>query len=251
MGFTEKPSPNPGTIKFILGEKMKTVIFDLGGTVIDSKSFSFEKGLKKLHDQLAPQPPFMLWQKRSADLLAFTYQTRKDHLLEIPFREYLAFFLKGLRLEGNPEELEISFLEAAETVDAMPGIADCLKTLKTAGYQLLALSNSAFSARTLKQQLKKIGVLSYFDEVYSSADNLVRKPCPLLFELILAIHQLNPEETAMIGNDYRCDIVPAVKLGLKTFWYTSTGVSGEDVICFSDYLLLPKLIENKKTGSPV
>ena len=87
MGFTEKPSPNPGTIKFILGEKKKTVIFDLGGTVIDSKSFSFEKGLKKLHDQLAPQT--LLCFGKTQRRFACLYQTRKDHLLEIPFRDWL------------------------------------------------------------------------------------------------------------------------------------------------------------------
>lgn len=221
---------------------MKTIVFDLGGTVIKSNAFNFEKGLKKLHTVLAPNTDFSLWLKRSQSLYPYTYQTRKNHLLEIPLQQYLKFFLNGLNLEGDYQQLELMFLEAAEDIEVISGIKECLATLKNKKYQIIALSNSTFSSYALQHQLAQIGVLAYFDCVYSSAELLVRKPCPLLFEQIMLLRNLKPEDCYMVGNDLACDIEPAQQIGIKAFWYHETEEKS-DIISFHDYQQLPLLID--------
>ena len=67
---------------------------------------------------------------------------------------------------------------------------------------MAVLSNSIFSAVTLKRYMQKYGILEFFENVYSSADITFRKPFKKAFEYVLADMSLTPSKNIhFIGND--------------------------------------------------
>ncbi len=57
------------------------------------------------------------------------------------------------------------------------------------------------------------------------------KPNPAYYAEIARRLERAPEECVMIGNDVEMDILPARRVGMKTFWVTSAGGMATDVPC--------------------
>ena len=64
-------------------------------------------------------------------------------------------------------------------------------------------------------ELEKLGLIEYFDGIAISSKYGVRKPNLKFYKD--AIKQMGVEgDIMMVGNDYECDVLPALKLGLKS-----------------------------------
>lgn len=55
------------------------------------------------------------------------------------------------------------------------------------------------------------------------------KPNPAYYREIATRLQVDPSHCVMIGNDVQMDIIPARRVGMKTFWITSAGAMPTDV----------------------
>lgn len=103
-------------------------------------------------------------------------------------------------------------------------------------YTLVLVSNFYGNISTV---LKDFSIDNFFKEIVESAVVGVRKPDPEIFRLGAEAMGLNPEETLVIGDSYRKDIVPAEKIGAQVLWIKGRGWTAEE-----DAQMHPNIIHN-------
>lgn len=103
-------------------------------------------------------------------------------------------------------------------VEAVPGAAEALPLLH-GRYRLALATNAADSDATLvRQALHRVGLERYLDPILTSRELGARKPSPDFFQAVLHALDCTPEQAALIGDDYRGDIVGAKAAGLRAIW---------------------------------
>ncbi len=111
------------------------------------------------------------------------------------------------------------------------GTAQALKKLKNCGYLLIVITNQSGISQGIysREEMnychhymnKSIG--NPFDAIYYSpyhpkiSESLSRKPDSLMFEKAISRFNIDPSKSWMIGDNER-DLIPARKLGIKTFY---------------------------------
>lgn len=150
-----------------------------------------------------------------------------------------------------------------------PGIIDTLEKLKENNFVLGILSNAQFYTSIdlnllLREQSnsKYEDMLDFFDPdlTFYSFEYQVSKPNPLLFRRLfdaLYEYQILPSQTVFVGNDLLIDIEPALKVGMKTAFFTGDKQSaflhnadGKVIphLTFSDWHDLPSKISFFQKG---
>lgn len=123
-----------------------------------------------------------------------------------------------------------------------------LHELRRRGYALAVISNSD---GRLKQKLKDIQLLPYFDLVVDSDEVGIEKPDARLFRLGIQQCGLSPAESLYVGDLYAIDVLGARQAGIKAVLYDPAGLYAAyetDVIRnWNDLLLrLPSVVEEDR-----
>lgn len=105
------------------------------------------------------------------------------------------------------------WLEKAE-YKAYDDVESTLKTLKSLGYRLIVISNSS-SKRSLELNLRRTGLLGYFEVLVSSGSVGYEKPHPEIFRIASRLCGVQLDRMVHIGNDYEDDYVGALGVGMK------------------------------------
>ena len=113
-------------------------------------------------------------------------------------------------------------------LDNMPslsdGIDDTLKELKDRGYSLGLISNTGRTAgRGMKEVMKRLGILQYFDELTFSSDMKIRKPQSNIFNRTLGSMGVRTKDAAHVGDDVVTDVLASRKAGMKGILYDIDG----------------------------
>ena len=87
-------------------------------------------------------------------------------------------------------------------------------------YPMVLVSNFYGNIQTV---LAEFGLTSLFKEIIESAVVGVRKPDPAIFALGVKALGLTPEETVVVGDSYKKDILPAQSIGCQTIWLKGPG----------------------------
>ena len=191
---------------------MKNVIFDLYGTLIDL--WTNENRIN-------------FWQrlaKKTSKYHKYDYkELRKEYLrlcdkysLKYEEIELLDVF-SDLYGKDNASEVAIIFRRlSTKYIRLYKGVNKLFNYLKENKYHIYLLSN-AQSCFT-NYELKKLGLYDKFDKIYLSSDYNIKKPNLDFIGTLLKNEKLDTKDTTMIGNDYICDITPALSLGLKAIY---------------------------------
>ena len=110
---------------------------------------------------------------------------------------------------------------ARESVDSTKPVLEKLSER----YPMVLVSNFYGNIETV---LKDFGIRDYFKAIIESAVMGVRKPDPRIFEHGVKALGLLPEETLVIGDSYRKDIVPAESIGCQAIWIKGKGWTKEE-----------------------
>jgi putative hydrolase of the HAD superfamily len=110
--------------------------------------------------------------------------------------------------------------EKLQNLKLYPGVKETLNELKKFGLKL-AIITDADSYHALAR-LTRVGLLDSFDALIAADTTGTKKPDPAHFLFALQALGTRPEESLVVGDSIRRDIVPAHKLGLKTA-YASYG----------------------------
>ena len=98
-----------------------------------------------------------------------------------------------------------------------------LQELKRQGKKTWLLSN-AQRVFTIPE-MEAFGLPEYFDDIFISSDYGIRKPDPAFLMLLLEKHDLQKEDTVMIGNEFASDIRTADACGIDSVFINTGGYS--------------------------
>ena len=106
-----------------------------------------------------------------------------------------------------------------------PGTLPALTELKKRGRGIYLLSNA--QRVFTEPEMKVLGIWDLFDGIFISSDRQIKKPDPVFMKDLLAVYNLSPEESVMIGNEYGSDMRIASECGVDGIFLNTDGHSPE------------------------
>jgi putative hydrolase of the HAD superfamily len=100
-----------------------------------------------------------------------------------------------------------------------PGVEELLGSLKKRDKKIYLLSNA--QADFTRPEITMLGIDRFFDGIFISSEQGVKKPGRLFFERLLEAYSLDPKESIMIGNDEEADIAGAQDVGMDSLYIHS------------------------------
>lgn len=203
-------------------------IFDLYGTLVDINT-NEEKPL--IWDKLSLFYSYNNAQYESFEIKKKYNELIKKHILmannvdhpDFPI-EYIFEELYLLKNVSPTEELikntsHFFRILSIDKLNLYNGVVELLEVLKLNNKKIYLLTNAqkVFTS----YEINILGLTSYFDDILYSSESKVCKPNKIFYNELINKHNLNVKETIMIGNDYFCDIEPALDLGLDTLYIHS------------------------------
>jgi HAD superfamily hydrolase (TIGR01509 family) len=184
--------------------KIKAVIFDMDGVLIDAKNWHYEA------------------LNRALDYFGYTPISRNDHLLTfdgLSTKKKLTMHFQTKDLTGEEHEKidqkkqELTFdIVEQKCLPYKPHI-EMLEKLKSQGYKLAVCSNSI--RKTVEMMLFKANIIEYFDFYLSNQDVKNSKPDPEIYNAAINKLGISPLE-ALICEDNIRGIESALKSGAFT-----------------------------------
>lgn len=224
---------------------MKNYIFDLYGTLVDihtnEAKTSLWKNMAFIFSMMgAEYAPFEL-RKRYKELAAseslqqLSFMQDKFHdkritedEIEIQLEKvfYRLFSDRGIvPEEKQTAQLGITFRSLSLSyIRLYDGVPELLQRLKTAGKKIYLLSNA--QRMFTEPEMRMLGIYDMFDGILYSSDAGVKKPSFYFYDTLFQRHGLKKEESVMIGNEYRADVLGAAEYGIKSM-YVYTAQSGK------------------------
>jgi len=198
---------------------IKAVIFDLDGTIIsddyiqDGLLFLYKKNKNQLGN--LDFNTFLDANRKSVNVLRKLHSEKKVYLHQVGITiwyltlKYLKIPTQSRLIYSLYSDLQTYILDS---IRIKPGFLDLIKYLKNKQIMTGVLSNGLFIERY--ERIKRIGILNFIDVLISSDIVGVEKPDKKIFNYILKVMKILPEESIYIGNDLIEDIKGARAVGI-------------------------------------
>lgn len=213
--------------------KVKGLIFDYGGT-LDTGGDHWSEIIWNAYQEAGVAVDKAEF--REAYVYAERELARERHIL--PAHDFHDMLLIKMRIElewlasngyMSPDAVEAKTEETARICyeAARGSVANATPVLEALSqrYPMVLVSNFYGNIETV---LEDFGVRKYFQAIIESAVMGIRKPDPRIFEHGVKALGLLPEETLVIGDSYRKDIVPAESIGCQAIWLKGKGWTAEE-----------------------
>ena len=195
---------------------INTVIFDLGGVLID-------------------------WNPRHLDLKIFNTEDEVTWFLEnVCTGEWNDQQDAGRSFEDATEELVQKFPDHEEAIRAwygrwqetisgpIHGTVDLLKTIKDSGkYKLYALTN--WSAETFPWALDNFEFLHWFEGIVVSGVEKTRKPFPDFYQILFDRYNIIPAQAVFIDDNVK-NVIGSREVGLPVIHFQTPDQLKEELI---------------------
>ena len=187
--------------------KIKNIIFDLGGVLIDWNPDYVFKDVFKDDEKLA-------WFYREICTMDWNENQDAGYPLKKATEERIALFPQyedWIRMYyGRWEEM---------LGESIQGTVDLLKQcVDSPALKVVALTN--WSAETFPIALKKFDFLQWFEGIVVSGEEMTRKPFPDIYQTTLKRFDLKPEQSLFIDDNKR-NIEAANALGIHCIHFSS------------------------------
>ncbi|MGY5215924.1 HAD family hydrolase [Clostridium butyricum] len=206
----------------------KNYIFDLYGTLVDintdEESFEFWYKLSLFYSfkgaKYTPEDLKITYDSKVKKLQeSFTNTIYPDFPLEKIFKELYedkAVVPSDELIENTAHVFRILSIKHLKLYD---GAIELLRCLKESGKKIYLLSNA--QRIFTSYEMRVLDIEKYFDDIFFSSDYNVCKPEKTFFDALLTKHNINVNESIMIGNDPICDIDGAKNVGLSSLYIHS------------------------------
>jgi FMN phosphatase YigB (HAD superfamily) len=92
-----------------------------------------------------------------------------------------------------------------------------------------------FPAAVTAQRIAWAGLAADdFDHITTPENSHACKPNPAYFRSALDLIGVNPPEALFVGDDWELDMLPAMQVGLRTFWLLNRDVSARSTARLPD-----------------
>lgn len=218
---------------------MKTLAFDVYGTLIDTSS---------LRDEFKPYlgkntKAFMeLWRNKQLE-----YSFRRS--LMDRYKPFSQCTKDGLLFACKKYDVKLSdkkigkLLEKYKSLKAFADVKIGLQKLKEKNHKLYAFSNGLKS--DVKSLLKSNDIYDYFDGIVSVDDIKVFKPSPKTYEYFCKSSGSKSKNTYLISSN-PFDIIGASSYGLNAFWCQRSKENIMDSWLENDVKVIDKISKIKK-----
>ncbi len=194
-------------------QDVKTIIFDLGGVIIDIDT---QRSFQRFSSFYAGDKPEESLLSENIEL----FQNFEKGLIST------AGFREGIRQLTENAELSDTLIDEAWNEMLLQIPEERFQVLERIRdhYQLFVLSNtnaihvSAFN-KIVEQVSGESDIAYFFDKVYFSHEMQKRKPEPEIYQQVLDENQLLPERTLFIDDRHE-NIAAASSLGMQVFHVT-------------------------------
>lgn len=203
---------------------MKHLFFDLDRTLWDFEKNS-EAALRILFDTLELQNHI-----KSFDSFHGTYKKINASLWNAYGKGTLSKdILRVKRFDDTLKSFQLHSSELAEKLadgyveisplqtHIFPETHETLATLKSDGFQMHIITNGFQEIQHIK--LANCNLNAYFDVVVCSEEVGKNKPAPEVFQHAMKLAKAQPEESVMIGDDFKVDILGAERAGMKAILF--------------------------------
>ncbi|MBM3127585.1 MAG: HAD family hydrolase [Chloroflexi bacterium] len=213
----------------------KAILFDLDGTLIDDSMETFLPPYfaaltKKLAHLVAPE---QLIAQLNASTRAMVTNADPTRTLADTFA---ADFFPRL---GVPRETLMplfddfyarEYLELRAYVNPVPEARTVVQRAVAARLPIVIATMPVFPLVAVQHRLAWGKLADFEYALITSYENMrASKPNPAYYREIAAKIGCAPEECVMVGNEVQNDILPARRVGMKTFWVTSAAFMATDV----------------------
>ena len=242
-------------IKLIQGPKkekmtiIKSISFDLDDTLwpLMPNIIKAEEATNKWIKENFPGTAALLGKQEAIEIRDKLINEDPNLMNQISDLRKLMFYELNIRAGYGKEESEKMAAEAFEIyfkgrnrVTFYEGVIETLELLKN-DYSLGVVTNG-------NADLKVIGIDNFFDYIFSASDLNAHKPDPVMFEAVINKTGLKPNEICHIGDHPINDVKASLDFGMTPIWFNEDKsdfpLEGMEVLEFSDWNYLPKLIKN-------
>jgi 2-haloacid dehalogenase len=193
----------------------KTIVFDLGGVLLDwdprhlyRKLFSDEKELEYFLTEICTP----------------SWNAQMD--ASKPFQEAIDELIPCY--PAYAEQIQAYFTRWKEMMGgAYPDVVDILRELKSQGWPLAALSN--WSTETFPRVKEDYEFLEWFDPLILSGELGVAKPDPAIFQHLLQELEVKPQVCLFIDDSFE-NIREADRQGFDTIHFKSPALLREELM---------------------
>jgi putative hydrolase of the HAD superfamily len=216
---------------------IETVIFDLGGTLIEYagayetwpelETPGFAAAYGVLSQNGHRLPPFETFRQAGFSHLPRMWQaaTRKEANLQVHALIGEALADLGVNRFANGD-----LLAAAQAYGTaiqqqawlIEGALETVTAVKAAGYKVGLVSNTMFPGEMHRADMARFGLLDHFDTTLFSADVNKWKPNADPFLHVLEALRMEAETAVYVGDDPASDMVGGQAAGLRTVYFPSS-----------------------------
>lgn len=197
--------------------KIKCVLFDLGSTLIEYENnrwdemslMALQAGYRYLQRIIDPLPSM---EKITDEYLKIRdsnreYSGRTLEEWNVPDKIAELFETVGIK---NDEKIISKFFSKyykviSDQLTIFDDTVEVLEQLKKAGLKIGLVSNTIFPESDHKDDLKRFGIIEYFDFMIFSSSFGYRKPHRLIYEKAIELSGCKAEQSIFVGDRYEED----------------------------------------------
>jgi HAD superfamily hydrolase (TIGR01549 family) len=209
-------------------DRIKAVIFDYVGTLVNCKGYSMEASRQKLYSALVSEG-FDVAEDRFVQAYSVTHEkyrkVRYEQLREVTNAVWVAEALSNLGFQVSADDdrvkaaLNVFF---QDFIDALELREDAKKLIKKAEVNCkVGLITNFTYAPVIYKSLRHLGINPFFNAIVVSEENGWRKPSSHIFQDALKKLKAQANEAIYIGDTPIEDIKGAKEAGLKTVFVPS------------------------------
>lgn len=205
----------------------RAVLFDFGDTLLREGSTDLLAGVQAVLARATDTGGATAEEITAdlTDLMGDVNPRRMNSWIEMPPHTVhkLVYEPRGVRFDIPQAEVEWTWWKAATMWTAEPGARDALGTLARRKIPCAVVSNTMFSGETIARQCAACGLDGVLQWVLTSAEHVLRKPHPRIFDLAARRLKLEPKHIWFVGDSYEYDVEGSAAAGMVPIWYVPRG----------------------------